>query len=138
MLLLMDRSSFLDSSSYIPSIFPSLQHLANQHWYGFGAGLLRRLQHWALGTLSVFGRTTTETGNHGQTHNLFLPKSSSAPSQDMQGSQLNKTHTLQKFTIVDLSLQQAFTANKSTFNQPQHLFGALLLWPGSGLHGTIL
>ena len=51
---------------------------------------------------------------------------------------MNKTHTLQKFTIVDLSLQQAFTANKSTFNQPQHLFGALLLWPGSGLHGTIL
>ena len=38
---------------------------------------------------------------------------------------MNKTHTLQKFTIVDLSLQQAFTATKSTFNQLQHLFGAL-------------
>jgi preprotein translocase subunit SecF len=56
----------------------------------------------------------------------------------MQGSQMNETHTLQKFTIVDLSLQQAFTATKSTLISFNIYLVLFLLWTGSELHGTIL
>jgi hypothetical protein len=64
MLLLMGRSSFLDSLSYIPSLLLSAPSLPTSIGMALVPASYNAFSIGPWGTLSVFGRVTTKTGKH--------------------------------------------------------------------------